>query len=108
MRTNRPIAMLPLHFQFLRQKLDSVDELFAGLMASRPNRYADTIDFRIFGKRQWTEALPVVPLLQKLFKPGDFERHVCVTDEPATILKFLGERSREETPAQRRVRGRRA
>jgi hypothetical protein len=61
-----------------------------------------------FGTRQWTQTLPIVPVLQRLFKPEDFERYVCVTDEPATILKFLDKHSREETPAQRMVRCRRA
>src|SRR5476649_2015332 len=40
--------MLPLHFQPLRDRLYSFDELFTGFVASRPDSYAETVDFRIY------------------------------------------------------------
>ena len=61
-----------------------------------------------FGIRQWTETLPVVAVLKKLFKPKDFERHVCVTDQPSAVLEFLTRHGQTETPSQRLLRRRRA
>ena len=60
-----------------------------------------------FGTCQWSETLPVIPLLKKLFTPKDFARYVCVTDEAAVILKSLQEHGKGETRAQRMVRRRR-
>jgi predicted Rossmann-fold nucleotide-binding protein len=55
----------------------------------------------LFGTRQWCETLPVVAILKRLFKPEDFGRYVCVTDDPATVLEFIGQHGRKETPSQR-------
>jgi predicted Rossmann-fold nucleotide-binding protein len=62
----------------------------------------------LFGTRQWAETLPVVAVLKRLFKPTDFERHVCVTDQPAVVLDFLARHRQAETPSQRLLRRRRA
>jgi len=53
------------------------------------------------------ENAAIVAVIRELFKAKDFERYVCVTDEPETILRFLAQQRGDETPAQRMVRRRR-
>ncbi len=60
-----------------------------------------------FGTRQWSETLPVIPVLKKLFTDDDFNRHVLVTDEPAKVVAFIGQRGNRETPLRRLLQSRR-
>jgi hypothetical protein len=39
-----------------------------------------------------------------LFKPEDYERYVCVADEPGAVLDFLLKHGTEESPANRMTR----
>ena len=107
MREDRLLAVVTHGVIYVEGRAGALQEIFQD---AAQNFYRVLGDFNpviFFGTRQWTETLPVVPVLQKIFKPEDFERYVRVTDEPATIPEFLGEHSREETPAQRMVRCRR-
>jgi hypothetical protein len=93
---------------YVEGRAGTLQEIFQDATQNFYRVLGDFSPMIFFGTRQWMETLPIVPVLQKLFKPEDFERYVCVTDEPATILKFLGEHSQAETPAQRMMRRRRA
>ena len=39
--------------------------------------------------RCWTERFPIGPLLETLFGPEDYARHVCISPDPDQILAFL-------------------
>lgn len=41
-----------------------------------------------FGKRHWLEEMPVLPLLERLFK-DDYSRHLLVTDDPMEAVAFI-------------------
>jgi len=42
----------------------------------------------LFGVQYWTDALPVMPLLQALSAAG-WQDRVVVSDDPAVIVEFL-------------------
>lgn len=42
-----------------------------------------------FDRQYWTETLPVLPVLQSLFRPEDHARCVRVTDDPAEAVEFI-------------------
>jgi hypothetical protein len=41
------------------------------------------------GSDYWKHKLPVVPLLEKLFTPADFEKYVLVTDDLDAAAMFI-------------------
>lgn len=43
----------------------------------------------LVGSEYWTEKIPVVPLLKKLFAPEDFSRYVLVTDDLDAAAGFI-------------------
>jgi predicted Rossmann-fold nucleotide-binding protein len=107
-REDRLLAVATHGVIYVEGRAGTLQEIFQDAAQNYYRVLGDFSPMIFFGTRQWTQTLPIVPVLQRLFKPEDFERYVCVTDEPATILKFLDKHSREETPAQRMVRCRRA
>lgn len=107
-REDRLLAVATHGVIYVEGRAGTLQKIFQDAAQNFYRVLGDFSPMIFFGTRQWTETLPVVPVLQKLFNPEDFERYVCVTDEPATILQFLGEHGRGETPAQRMVRCRRA
>jgi predicted Rossmann-fold nucleotide-binding protein len=107
-REDRLLAVATHGVIYVEGKAGTLQEIFQDASQNYYRVLGDFSPMIFFGTRQWTETLPVVQVLKKLFKPKDFKRYVCVTDEPAAILEFLGEHARKETPAQRMVRRRRA
>ena len=107
-REDRLLAVATHGVIYVEGRAGTLQEIFQDAAQNFYRVLGDFSPMIFFGTRQWTETLPVVPVLKKLFKAADFERYVCVTDEPETILKFLGEHNRQETPAQRMIRCRRA
>jgi predicted Rossmann-fold nucleotide-binding protein len=43
----------------------------------------------LVGMNYWTETLPALPLLQKLFSPSDFSKYVLVTDDLDAAAAFI-------------------
>jgi predicted Rossmann-fold nucleotide-binding protein len=43
----------------------------------------------LVGTEYWDQEIPVVPLLKKLFSPGDFSKYVLVTDDPDAAALFI-------------------
>jgi len=106
-REDRLLAVATHGVIYVEGRAGTLQEIFQDAAQNYYGILGDFSPMIFFGTRQWSETLPVVPLLEKLFKSKDFKRYVCVTDEPAVILKFLDEHGKKETPAQRMVRCRR-
>ncbi len=43
----------------------------------------------LVGSDYWTEKIPVIPLLKKLFAPGDYSKSVLVTDDLDAAAEFI-------------------
>jgi predicted Rossmann-fold nucleotide-binding protein len=103
-REDRLLAVATHGVIYVAGRAGTLQEIFQDAALNYYRVLGDFSPMIFYGTRQWTETLPIVPVLEKLFKPDDFKRSVCVTDEPATILKFLGRRGRQETPSRRMAR----
>src|ERR1017187_8813898 len=103
-REDRLLAVATHGVIYVEGRAGTLQEIFQDAAQNYYRVLGDFSPMIFFGTRQWLETLPVIPLLKQLFKPEDFERYVCVTDEPATILEFLSQHGRAETPLKRMVR----
>jgi len=106
-REDRLLAVATHGVIYVEGRAGTLQEIFQDAAQNYYRVLGDFSPMIFFGTRQWTETLPIVAVIRKLFKAKDFERYVCVTDEPATILRFLAEQRGDETPAERMVRRRR-
>jgi predicted Rossmann-fold nucleotide-binding protein len=89
---------------YVEGRAGTLQEIFQDAALNCYRILGDFSPMIFFGRRQWLETLPIVPVLKKLFKAGDFERYVRVTDDPGEILTFLAQRRRRESPSERMVR----
>ena len=103
-REDRLLAVATHGVIYVEGRAGTLQEIFQDAAQNYYRVLGDFSPMIFFGTRQWLETLPIVPVLKKLFKPEDFERYVCVTDEPAKILEFLSQHGRVETPSKRMVR----
>jgi len=106
-REDRLLAIATHGVIYFEGRAGTLQEVFQDAAQNYYRILGDFSPMIFFGTRQWSEALPVLPVLKKLFEPKDFERHVCLTDEPAAVLKFLAQHRGKETPSQRLRRCRR-
>jgi predicted Rossmann-fold nucleotide-binding protein len=105
-REDRLLAIATHGAIYFEGHAGTVQEIFQD---AAQNYYRISGDFSpmiFFGTRQWSQRLPVVAVLKNLFKPRDFERHVCVTSQPSVVVEFLSRHGRSETPSQRLLRRR--
>ena len=107
-REDRLLSVATHGVIYVEGKAGTLQEIFQDAVIN----YYRVLDFfspMIFlGRKQWTETFPVVQVLQKLFKPEDFKKFVCVTDEPDDVLRFLRTVRTKDTPSKRLVRARTA
>ena len=105
-REDRLLAIATHGAIYFEGRGGTLQEIFQDAAQNYYRVLGDFSPMIFFGTRQWSEVLPVVSVLKKLFKARDFERYVCVTDDPATVDAFLSQHPRKETPSQRMVRRR--
>jgi predicted Rossmann-fold nucleotide-binding protein len=107
-REDRLMAIATHGVIYFEGRAGTLQEVFQDAAQNYYRVLGDFSPMIFFGTRQWSEVLPVVAVLKKLFTSKDFERHVCVTDEPAAVLEFLAQHGQTETPSHRLLRHRRA
>ncbi len=105
-REDRLLAVATHGVIYVEGRAGTLQEIFQDAAQNYYRVLGDFSPMIFFGTRQWTETLPIVPVLKKLFKAEDFARYVCVTDKPVRILRFLAQQHADETPAQRMLRRR--
>lgn len=105
-REDRLLAVATHGIIYVEGRAGTLQEIFQDAAQNYYRIQGEFSPMIFFGLRQWTQTLPVVPLLKTLFTAEDFERYVCVTDEPAAVLRFLRGHGRSETPSQRMTRWR--
>lgn len=103
-REDRLLSVATHGVIYVEGSAGTIQEIFQDAALNYYRVLGDFSPMIFLGRRQWSEKLPIVPLLKNLFKSGDFEKYVCVTDDPRHILAFLGRRNRKESPSQRMVR----
>jgi predicted Rossmann-fold nucleotide-binding protein len=103
-REDRLLAIATHGAIYVEGRAGTLQEIFQDATQNYYRIQGEFSPMIFLGTRQWTETLPAIPLLKKLFNPDDFDRYVCVTDEPERILDFIRLHGRQETPAQRMTR----
>lgn len=89
LRENGLLAIAKQGIIYFPGKAGTIQEIFQ----DGTQNYYRTFDYFspmvLFGVKYWTTEIPVIRVLQKLFAPADFARHVLVTDDVATAAQFI-------------------
>lgn len=107
-REDRLLSVATHGVIYVEGSAGTLQEIFQDAALNFYRALGDFSPMIFYGTRQWTENLPIMPVLQKLFPPADFAHYVCISDEPTEILKFIERRNTRETPAARVARRRNA
>ena len=89
-REDRLLAVATHGVIYVEGRSGTLQEIFQDAAQNFYRVLGDFSPMILFGTRQWTEKLPVVPVLKKLFPPADYAKYICVTDDPAEVLEFVG------------------
>ena len=76
---------------FTPGKAGTIQEIFQDGAQNYYRSFGGFSPMVFFGRQYWTEAFPVIPVLEKLFSGEDFARCVRVTDDPSEAARFIVE-----------------
>jgi predicted Rossmann-fold nucleotide-binding protein len=103
-REDRLLSVATHGVIYVEGKAGTLQEIFQDAVINYYNMLGSFSPMIFLGTEQWRVKLPVIQVLEKLFKPKDFKKYVCITDEPSEVLDFLRKHGTAETPAKRMTR----
>jgi predicted Rossmann-fold nucleotide-binding protein len=74
---------------FFEGKAGTIQEIFQDAAQNFYRSFGCFSPTVLFGSEYWTEKIPAVSLLRKLFTPDDFSRFVLVTDNLGAAAEFI-------------------